>query len=275
MRIKVCAVQMSPSKDIESSVLKAADFLSMASKNKANIVCFPELFLLNWFLQDKSKEKIEENLKSAEDINGKTVSLFREQAKKFNAVIIIPFFEKYGDNYYNSSAVISEKGDIIGVYRKVHLPDVQYYYEKSYFSSGNEFPVFETAFGKIGIQMCWDNFYPESSRILALKGAEIIFAPTASAFNTNGKWSLAISANAFLNGVYIFRVNRVGRDKPLDFYGKSFCVAPDGVIMDDFAGINECALIYNIDTKEVENARKNWPFMENRSKDAYKDIINY
>ncbi len=275
MRIKVCAVQMSPSKDKTSSMEKALDFLSMAHKNKANIVCFPELFLLNWFLQDNSKEKIEENIKSAEDIGGKTIGLFREQAKKLGIIIIAPFFEKSGDNYFNSTAVISEKGDITGVYRKVHLPDVEYYYEKSYFTSGKDFPVFNTIYGPIGIQMCWDNFYPESTRILSLKGAGIIFAPTASAFNTNNKWFLSISANAFLNGVYVFRINRVGRDKPLDFYGKSFCVAPDGNIIDDFAGINECALIYNIDTKEIENAREKWPFINNRSKDAYKDIINY
>ena len=275
MRVKVCAVQMSPSKDIDSSIVKAMDFLSMAAKNKANVVCFPELFLMSWFLQDKSPEKIRENIKAAESLDGKTVSLFREQAKKFNTVIIVPFFERHEDNYYNSSAVISEEGGIIGVYRKVHLPELEYYHEKSYFSGGNEFPVFKTSFGNIGIQMGWDNFYPESSRILSLKGAEIIFAPTASAFSTNGKWFLSISANAFLNGVYILRVNRVGRDKLLDFYGKSFCVAPGGNIIDDFAGINECALIYNIDTKEVERARENWPFIENRSRDAYKDIINY
>jgi N-carbamoylputrescine amidase len=266
---------MSPSKDIDSSAVKAMEFLSMAAKNKVNIVCFPELFLMSWFLQDKSPEKILENIKAAEDLNGKTVSFFREQAKKFNTVIILPFFEKYENNYYNSSVVISEEGGIIGVYRKVHLPDVEYYYEKSYFLSGDGFPVFKTSFGNIGIQMCWDNFYPESARILAIKGAEIIFAPTASAFNTNDKWFLSISANAFLNGLYILRVNRVGKDNPLDFYGKSFCVAPGGNIIDDFAGINECALIYNIDTKEVERARENWPFIENRSKDAYKDIINY
>jgi len=275
MRIKVCAVQMSPSKDIDSSMLKAADLLSMAAKNKVNIVCFPELFLMNWFLQDKSPEKIRENAAAAEDLKGRTLSFFGEQAKKFNTVIVVPFFEKYENNFYNSSAVISEEGIIIGVYRKVHLPELEYYHEKTYFSAGNDFPVFKTSFANIGVQMGWDNFYPESSRILSLKGADIILSPTASAFDTNGKWFLSISANAFLNGVYIFRVNRVGRDKPLDFYGKSFCVSPGGNIIDDFAGINECALIYNIDINEVARARENWPFIENRAKDAYKDIINY
>jgi N-carbamoylputrescine amidase len=275
MRIKICAVQMSPSKDTASSIVKALDFLSMAAKNRANIICFPELFLMHWFLQDASPEKIEENIGAAEDLDGKIISLFREQAKKINAVIIVPFFEKYKGGFFNSSAVISEDGGIIGVYRKVHIPDLEYYREKSYFSSGSVFPVFETSFCNIGIQMGWDNFYPESSRILSLKGADIIFAPTASAFNTNGKWFLSISASAFLNGVYILRVNRVGRDNPLDFYGKSFCVSPDGSIIDDFAGINECALIYNIDMLEVKKARENWPFIKNRSKDSYSDIINY
>lgn len=270
MRVKVCAVQMSSSADKNASVEKAMDFLSMASKNRADIVCFPELFALNWFPQDNGPDK---NLKLAEDIDGPTLALLKEQAKKFGMVIVAPFFEKSGKHYYNSTAVIDEEGGLLGVYRKIHLPNVEYYYEKSYFSNGTDIPVFKTKFGTIGIQMCWDNFYPEVSRILAVKGAEIIFAPTASAFNTNGKWFLSISANAFVNGVYIIRVNRVGKNNSLNFYGKSFCVAPDGAIMDDFAGLNECAIIYNIDTKEIEKARKNWPFIENRSKEAYKDII--
>ena len=275
MRIKICGVQMSPSVDIRSSAVKAIDFLAMAAKNKAGIVCFPELFLMNWFLQNTSQNNMEAYYKTAEDLNGKTISLFREQAKRFNIVTIVPFFEKFENKYYNSSAVIDEEGGLIGIYRKIHLPELEYYKEKSYFSSGAELPVFKTKYCNIGIQMGWDNFYPESSRILALKGADIIFAPTASAFNTNGKWFLSISASAFLNGLYILRVNRVGRDKPLDFYGKSFCVSPDGNIINDFAGINECAVIYNIDINEVKSARESWPFIENRAKTAYKDIINY
>ncbi len=273
MRVKVCAVQMSSSADKKASIEKAIDFLSMASKNKANIVCFPELFAVNWFPQHGEADEVSENRKLAENISGQTLTLLKEQAKKFGMVIIAPFFEKSGKHYYNSTAIINEEGNILGIYRKIHLPSVEYYYEKSYFSNGKDIPVFKTKFGTIGIQMCWDNFYPEVSRILAVKGAEIIFAPTASAFNTNGKWFLSISANAFVNGVYIVRVNRVGKNSSLDFYGKSFCVSPDGTIMDDFAGLNECAIIYNVETKEIKEARKNWPFIENRFKEAYKDII--
>ena len=139
---------MAPVKNnIAASLGKAADFLSMAAKNNANIVCFPELFMLNWFLHDNEKSAMEENFKSAQDIDGEAISLLRQQAKKLSMVIIAPFFEKKGGNYYNSSAVISERGDIIGVYRKVHIPDVPRYFEKSYFSSGNAFPVFDTGFG--------------------------------------------------------------------------------------------------------------------------------
>lgn len=276
MRVKVCAVQMAPvKKNMAASAAKALEFLSMAEKNNANIVCFPELFLQNWFLHEDNKDLVSENLKNASDIEGEFISLLKKQAKKLNMVIIAPFLEVKEGVYFNSSAVIGEKGDILGVYRKVHLPDVPYYREKTYFSSGSEFPVFETSFGKIGIQMCWDNFYPEASRILALKGAQIILAPTASAFNTNDKWFLSISASAFLNGFYILRVNRVGNDGPLDFYGKSFCVSPEGQLIDDFTGFNECVIIYNIDLREAENARKSWPFIDNRNKSSYGDIIKY
>lgn len=276
MRIKVCAVQMAPIRNnVAASAAKALDFLSMAAKNNANIVCFPELFLQSWFLHEDEKSLVAENLKNATEIEGEIIGLLRKQAKKFNMVIVAPFLEVKGGDYFNSSAVISEKGDILGVYRKAHLPDVPYYREKTYFSSGNEFPVFDTSFGKLGIQMCWDNFYPEASRILALKGAEVVLAPTASAFNTNDKWFLSISASAFLNGFYLLRVNRVGNDGPLDFYGKSFCVSPEGKLIDDFAGINECAIIYNIDTREVKNAREDWPFMDNRNKGSYGDIVKY
>ena len=272
MRIKVCAIQMLPSPDIDKSIDKALSFLSMAAKNGANIVCFPELFLNTWFVQSKENGKAEENYKLAEPFDGKTINIMQEYASKYNMVIIVPFFEIYNGLYFNSTAVIDGSGEILGVYRKIYLPEIPNYYEKSYFSNGTEIPVFKTEFATIGIQMCWDNFYPEISRSLALKGANIIFAPTASAFNTNSKWFLSISANAFVNGVYIVRVNRVGKDGGLDFYGKSFCSAPDGSLVDDFAGLNECVLIYNIDTYEIERARKVWPFLENRIGGIY-DVL--
>lgn len=278
MKLKICAIQMSSSFDRDRTIQKSVDFLSMAAKGGVNIVCFPELFHTGWFPQFNfnggvKEKKANEYFGLAEDLNGKTIKLMQEQAKKHGMVIIAPFFEKSGSSYYNSTAVISEKGEIIGVYRKIHLPDIEYYYEKSYFSPGGEIPVFETTFGTIGIQMCWDNFYPEVSRILALKGAEIIFAPTASSFSTNNKWFLSISANAFLNGVYVLRVNRVGRDGELSFYGKSFCVAPDGSVLDKDAKINECIITYNIHTAEVDRERENWPFLKNRIESAYKGII--
>jgi N-carbamoylputrescine amidase len=264
---------MAPSKDKKRSLEKALTLLLMAAKNGANIVCFPELFTTNWFVQYKDKNKLAENLFLAETLDGETVSFLKENAKKLGIVLITPFFEKFNDLYFNSCAVIDCDGTVLGVYRKIHLPEIEFYYEKSYFSNGNEIPVFHTKFGIIGIQMCWDNFYPEVSRILALKGAGIIFAPTASAFNTNNKWFLCISANAFVNGVYVLRVNRVGKDVGLDFYGKSFCIAPDGQLVDNFAGLNECALIYNIESNEIERSRKAWPLIANRVKGLYKELV--
>ena len=262
---------MLPSKDKKRSVEKALTLLSMAAKNGANIVGFPELFTTGWFPQ--YKDNIEGNRHLAETLDGETITLLKENAAKFGIVLIVPFFELFDGNYFNSCAVIDADGVVLGAYRQIHLPEIEFYHERSYFSAGDNIPVFNTKFGTIGVVMCWDNFYPEVSRILAIKGAKIIFAPTASAFNTNNKWFLAISANAFTNGVYILRINRVGKDGDLDFYGKSFCIAPDGSLVDNFAGLNECALIYNLETNEINRARKAWPLIENRIAEVYKDIL--
>jgi len=176
----------------------------------------------------------------AEMVDGPSIKPMQELARRYNVVLICPIFEKGEDAFYNSAVVIDAGGEILGSYRKAHIPQIPLWEEKFYFLPGNlGFPVFQTKFAIIGIQICWDNFFPEGSRILALKGAQIIFSPTAAAFASQEKWETVISSNAISNGVYIFRVNRVGSEEKQDFYGRSFCVSPEGELLDKPTGMKE------------------------------------
>jgi len=162
----------------------------------------------------------------------------------------------------------------LGSYRKIHVPQIPLWEERYYFSSGDHgFPVFSTKFGPIGVQICWDNFFPEGSRILALKGAKIIFSPTAAAFASQRKWETVISGNSVANGIYIFRVNRVGSEAKQDFYGRSFCISPEGELMDKPTGMKDSIALVEIDLRNIDKARKEWPFLRDRRPDNYKEIL--
>jgi N-carbamoylputrescine amidase len=187
--------------------------------------------------------------------------------------LIVPFFESLNGKYFNSAAVY-DAGRLLGMYRKIHIPNLPLYREQFYFSPGDGgFPVFETSQGKIGIQICWDNLFPEGSRALALKGAEIIFAPTAAALNNHRHWETAISANAFANNVFIFRINRVGKEDGIAFYGRSFCVDPWGELVSELAGGKEAIVIADINPKEREAAVETWGFLGRRKPDEYGDLV--
>ena len=178
-----------------------------------------------------------------------------------------------GGEFYNSAVVIDAGGEILGVYRKVHVPQIPLWEEKFYFSPGNlGFPVFKSKFASIGIQICWDNFFPEGSRILAMKGAQIIFSPTGAAFASQSRWETVISSNAIANGVYIFRVNRVGSEEKQDFYGRSFCVSPEGELVDKPTGMKEGIAILDIDLRTIDEVRREWPFFKDRRPETYKEI---
>jgi N-carbamoylputrescine amidase len=198
----------------------------------------------------------------------------RELAVAHEVVLVCPIFEA-GDEqrFYNSAVVIDAGGAILGSYRKVHVPQIPLWEERYYFAPGNRgFPVFETKFAVIGVQICWDNFFPEGSRILALKGAQIIFCPTAAAFASQKKWETVITANAITNGVYNFRVNRVGREEKQDFYGMSFCVSPEGELLGPPAGMKEGIALIDIDLKQIQKVRKEWPFSKDRRPEAYGEV---
>lgn len=267
--VKLAGIQISCSESKERNIEKAIQFTQIAVDRGANIICFQELFATHWF----PKEMSEEHFSFAETRDGPTVTRMQRLAEEKGVALICPIFEKEERAFYNSAIVIDAGGEILGSYRKMHVPQIPLWEERYYFTPGDlEFPVFKTKFGVIGVQICWDNFFPEGSRILALKGAQIIFAPTAAAFASHQKWETVISSNAILNGVYIFRVNRVGSEEKQDFYGRSFCVSPEGELLDNPTGMRDGIAFVDIDLKDIERVRKEWPFFKDRRPEVYQEI---
>ncbi|MGQ9509997.1 MAG: nitrilase-related carbon-nitrogen hydrolase [Thermodesulfobacteriota bacterium] len=269
--IKLAGIQISCSEEKSRNIEKAVKFAQIAIEKGAKMICFQELFNTHWFPREMNLR----HFSLAEGIEGPTIRVMQELARKKDVVFICPIFEREGETYYNSAAVIDAGGEILGIYRKIHVPQIPLWEEKYYFSPGNlGFPVFKTRFATIGVQICWDNFFPEGSRILTLKGAQIIFSPTAAAFASQEKWRTVISGNAMANGVFILRVNRVGSEEKQDFYGRSFCVSPEGELLDRPAGMKEGILLVEIDLKEIERVRKEWTFLRDRRPEVYSEIIN-
>jgi N-carbamoylputrescine amidase len=269
--IKLAGIQISCSEEKQRNIEKAVKLAKIAIEKGAHIICFQELFTTHWFPREMNKRYFT----LAEKVDGFTVRTMRELAKEYGVVLICPIFEMEEDSFYNSAIVIDADGEILGSYRKIHVPQIPLWEERFYFSSGNQgFPVFKTKFAPIGVQICWDNFFPEGSRILALKGAKILFSPTAAAFASQRKWETVISSNAIANGVYIFRVNRVGSEEKQDFYGRSFCISPEGELLDKPTGMKDSIALIEIDLKSIDKTRKEWPFFKDRRPDSYQEILH-
>jgi N-carbamoylputrescine amidase len=267
--MKIAGIQITAGTDIERNIQRAVDMAEVAAEKDARIICYPELFLTPWFprQEDISLTSL------AQDAASETLDPFKTISEKTKTVLIVPFFESSSGKYYNSAAVF-DSGKLLGVYRKNHIPNLEFYREQFYFSPGDTgFPVIETSQGKIGIQICWDNLFPEGARILTLKGAEIIFAPTAASLNTHTLWERAICANAFANNTFIFRVNRVGKEEGISFYGRSFCVDPWGEMASELAGGKDAIVIADIDPKQREAAAETWGFLEKRRPEEYGDLV--
>lgn len=209
----------------------------------------------------------------SETLDGESVTLIREKTASSGAVALLPMFEREESRYFNSCVVL-DRGEMKGVYRKLHVPDIPLWEEKHYFAAGDRgFPVFETSQGRIGIQISWDNLYPEGTRILTLKGAEMVFAPTACAFKSQHIWQTAISGNAISNGLYIMRVNRVGSEDAQDFYGMSFCVNPEGELIGGPTGGGDSILLADLDLEYLRHIRREWPLMKERKPHLYTEIL--
>lgn len=264
---KVAAVQMASKEDKALNLEKAEKFIKLALEKDVKLIAFPELFATKWF----PCEIDDSYFQLAESLNGETVSFMKRLSKEYQLVILAPFFEKYRKRFYNSCAVL-DNGKLVGVYRKVHVPTIPLWEEGYYFSHGVTFPVFETSLGKIGVQICFDNFYFEGYRILALKGAELVVTPTASAFNTQRRWRTVITTHALLNNIYILRVNRTGEEKFQEFYGNSFLVGPDGAMVVEPAGKSEGLYIASVDLEEIKRVRKIFPFLSGRKREYYIEL---
>ena len=269
-----------PSENLSSTLTKA----EQAAKDGAQIICTQELFLTEYFCQSEDHSKFE----LAEPIPGPTTMAFQQLAKRYKVVLIVSIFEKRGSGvYHNSAAIINTDGSLLGVYRKMHIPDDPLYYEKFYFTPGDlGFKSWKTPFGKIGVLICWDQWYPEAARLTAMQGAEIIFYPTAigwhpSEKNKYGKrqhnsWETIQRSHAIANGCYVASVNRVGHEATnntdgIDFWGQSFIADTSGELIKK-AALDETTLICDLDLSKVDTTRTHWPFLRDRRIDAYSDI---
>ena len=283
-KTKIALVQMKMSSDLKKNIQNATNKIKIAAKKGAKVICLPELFLTKYFCQAENHK----NFNLAEKIPGPNSYLFSLLAKELKIILIISLFEKKTSGlYHNSSIVINEKGKILGKYRKMHIPDDPQFYEKFYFTPGDlGFKSFKTSKGNLGTLICWDQWFPEAARLTALKGAEIIFYPTAIGWHPKEKkkfgksqlnsWLSIQRSHAIANGVYVAAINRVGTEKQgnkkIEFWGNSVMFDPSGNIVKK-ANLKENILICEIDFKKVETSRQHWPFFRDRRIDYYKGLL--
>lgn len=270
--IKIGLIQMVCTKDKEENSGRAIELIQKASSQGANIICFQEMFNFHWFPKNIDVS----NFALAEEIPGKTTQLMSDVAKKEKTVLLLPMFEKAEEGiYFNTTVVVDSNGKILGKYRKNHIPHQPLWEERFYFTLGNSgYPVFKTKFATIGIQICWDNFFPEGSRILGLKGAQIIFAPTACTFTFQAKWRKMLCANAIANNLFVARVNRVGDEEGQKFHGGSMVIDPDGEIIAEAGAEKDEILLVDLDLDMIKETRNIWAFYANRRPEIYKEVIN-
>ncbi|RYU95679.1 carbon-nitrogen hydrolase [Emticicia agri] len=281
-KIKVGLVQMSCSADVTENTNKAIAGIKKAAENGANIVCLQELFTSLYFCDVEDHD----NFKLAEAIPGPTTMSLSAVAKEHNVVIIASLFEKRAAGlYHNTTAVIDADGTYLGKYRKMHIPDDPGYYEKFYFTPGDlGYKVFDTKFARIGVLICWDQWYPEASRITSLMGAEVLFFPTAIGWDTNEKeneanieqynaWQTIQRSHAVANGVHVVSVNRVGREADQQFWGGSFVANPFGSLLYLASHDKEEVHVQEIDLALTDKYRTTWPYLRDRRIDSYGPIL--
>ena len=262
--------------EIKNAMIKKhIPMIEDAGKKGVQILCFQEIFSTPYFCPSQEIKWYE----TAETIPGPTTEMMCEYAKKYNMVIVVPMFEKVMTGvYYNTAVVIDADGEMLGCYRKVHIPQVAGFWEKFYFKPGNlNYPVFKTRYADVGVYICYDRHFPDGARILGLHGAEIVFNPSATVAGLSQYlWKLEQPAHAVANGYFMGCINRVGVEKPWNigkFYGSSYFVNPRGEIIAQAGEDNDELLINDIDLDQIRQVRDLWQFYRDRRPETYGDLV--
>ncbi len=281
-RFRVGLVQMSCSLSPEENLEKAAGKVREAAARGAQIICLQELFRSQYFCREEKADLFD----LAEPIPGPATDVMGKLAKELDVVIISSLFEKRAHGLYHNTATVHDAGgEMLGMFRKMHIPDDPLFYEKFYFTPGDlGFKNFDTKFARIGVLVCWDQWYPEAARLTALQGASILFYPTAIGWHPAEKeeygpaqldaWKTIQRSHAIANGIYVAAVNRIGfeqgpSDAGLEFWGHSFLSDPFGRVLTEASDNQEEILVHECDPKLQDEVRRNWPFLRDRRIDAY------
>ena len=282
--VKLGLIQTTGSADPDANFKKTLAFAERAARRGAQIICTQELFRSQYFCQKEDHK----NFKLAESIPGPSTVAFQKLAKKHQVVVIASLFEKRAAGvYHNTAAIIDADGSLLGRYRKMHIPDDPLYYEKFYFTPGDlGFKAWQTRYGKIGVLICWDQWYPEAARLTALQGAQILFYPTAIGWHPGEKkkyverqhnsWETIQRSHAIANGCFVAVANRIGHEKlagqGIEFWGQSFVAGTSGEILAKAGAAKEEILIVPVDLAAVDDTRTHWPFLRDRRIDAYGNL---
>lgn len=277
--VKLAIIQMDMANDLDLNIKKVTNIIQEAAQKGANIILLPELFENHYFCQ----EQLDHLFSLANEIEGHPfLSHFQSLSKQFNIILPISFFEKSGQAYYNSLAMIDADGSLLGIYRKTHIPDGPCYQEKYYFNPGDTgFKVWTTKFGKIGVGICWDQWFPECARSMVLQGADLLLYPTAigseppeaHAIDTKDMWQRAMIGHAVCNSVYLAASNRVGTEKNMTFYGSSFICNYMGDKLAEADRTSECILYAELQFAEAKTFRAGMGFFRDRRPELYKNLL--
>jgi N-carbamoylputrescine amidase len=280
-KVTVGLVQCACSADPAANVAKTLSLAKRAAKDGAQIICTQELFRSQYFCQTEDHA----NFGLAESIPGPTTEALQQLARKNKVVVIGSLFEKRASGvYHNTAVIIDADGSLLGLYRKMHIPDDPLFYEKFYFTPGDlGFRAWQTRYGRVGVLVCWDQWYPEAARLTAMQGAEILFYPTAIGWHPSEKaehgqrqhsaWETIQRSHAVANGCYVAVPNRIGHEKlsgeGIEFWGQSFIAGTSGEILTKASSNKEEILLSTLDLGQVDITRTHWPFLRDRRIDAY------
>jgi N-carbamoylputrescine amidase len=282
--VKVGVVQTACSADPAQNMKRSLAAVERAAAEGAQIICTQELFRSQYFCQSEDHKYFQ----LAEPIPGPSTEAFQALARKKRVVVIASLFEKRAAGlYHNTAAVIDADGSLLGIYRKMHIPDDPLYYEKFYFTPGDlGFRAWQTRYARIGVLICWDQWYPEAARLTALQGAEILFYPTAIGWHPGEKaahgeqqhsaWEIVQRGHAIANGCYVAVPNRIGHEKlagdGIEFWGQSFVAGTSGEILAKASATKDEILVVPLDLGKVDLTRTQWPFLRDRRIDAYEGL---